>query len=135
MIRPRTAEGWAEVPVETYKDEPGTWMHVSRRVLFDSEASAFQARVFEVAPGGYTSYERHSHEHFVLVLSGSGLATVGGERREVGPGDVVAVHSGQAHQFENPGDAPFVILCVVDRDRDRPELLGANPLATPETRR
>ncbi len=123
MIRRASPDGWAGVPVETYKNEPGTWMEVSRRVLFDSEQSQFQVRYFEVAPGGYTSFERHVHEHCVIVLRGQGRVLLGEETHEVGPGDVVEVASSTPHQFSNEGPDPFGILCVVDRERDRPEPL------------
>lgn len=121
------------VEVETYKDEPGTWVAVSRRVL-GSLHSSFQSRYFEMAAGGYTSFERHEHEHFVVILRGSGRVRLGDEWSEVGPGDVVRIAGNTPHQFTNPGTEPFGILCVVDNDRDRPILLDpdGNPRPSEE---
>lgn len=129
MILRRTSDGWDGVPVETYKDEPGTWLDVSRRVLFESEESQFQGRYFEIGPGGHTSLERHEHEHFVTVLVGSGTVVLGESEYQVTTGDVVQVRSRVPHCFRNPGGAPFGILCVVDRVRDRPVLLDPQALA------
>lgn len=128
MIRRFNGRDWDGVAVETYKNEPGTWMEVSRRVLFDQDPSRFQVRYFEVAPGGYTTYERHTHEHCVVVLRGRGEARLGDDVQSVGPNDVVIVDSGTPHQFRNPYDEPFGMLCVVDRERDRPQ-----PMESPAT--
>lgn len=118
------------LPVERYKDEPGTWVAVTRRVL-GGEGAAFEARYFELEPAGYTSFERHRHVHLVVVLRGRGRVRLGVEWADIGPGDVVRVSAGQPHQFVNPGEEPFGILCVVDKERDRPILLDSD--GTPRT--
>jgi len=113
-------------------------MQVTRRVLVDSEQTQFQVRYFEVEAGGYTSFERHQHEHAVVVLRGRGTVRLGDRVDEIQPGDVVHVASNVPHQFSNPFDEPFGILCIVDRilcivdrDRDRPVLL--DPPGEPES--
>lgn len=115
-----------EVEMTTYKDEPGTWMTVSRRVLHPSAATSFETRYFEIAPGGYTSFEKHRHEHIVVGLRGIGKVRLGDEWSELAPGDTVRVSSMTPHQFRNDSAAPFGILCIVDRDRDRPIILGSS---------
>ena len=129
----QTAEGFAypEVEKTTYKDEPGTWVAVSRRVLAGESDTKFETRYFEIAPGGYTSREHHHHEHVVVVLRGEGAVILNDERSSIGVGDVVHVAHDVPHQFFNPNQEPFGILCVVDRDRDRPVILPAAP-PTPE---
>jgi quercetin dioxygenase-like cupin family protein len=117
--------------VTTYKDEPGTWVSVTRRVLNPDAEATFEARYFELAPEGYTSFEKHGHEHFVVVLRGSGRVRLGDEWTEIAEGDTVRVSSMMPHQFINPSQEPFGILCVVDRDRDRPILLDSD--GTPRT--
>lgn len=107
-----------------YKDLPGSYMRVTRHNLFKSESSAFEGRCFEVEPRGYTSFERHGHEHFVVVLAGRGRVRLGDEWSEIGPFDVVTVGPMVPHQFANPNDEPLSILCIVDRERDRPELIS-----------
>ena len=121
----RSNEGeWPDISVDRYKDEPGTWVGVTRRVLNAGSGAKFESRYFEIEPGGYTSYEMHAHEHFVVVLRGEGSVRLDNEWSEIRTGDAVCVTSRLPHQFRNIGTEPFGILCVVDRDRDRPILLG-----------
>ena len=123
MVIKHSGANWPELPSQQYKNEPGTWMDVSRRVLFDGERSQFQVRYFEIEPGGYTSYEQHEHEHCVVVLRGSGEVRLDDAWSAVDPMDTVIVSSRRPHQFRNTSDEPFGILCIVDRERDRPVLL------------
>lgn len=118
---------WPSVETDAYKNEPGTWVDVTRRVLFDRDSSQFQVRYFELGPEGYTSFEKHVHEHCVVVLRGEGEVQLGDRVERIGPMDVVAVTSETPHQFRNTGTEPFGILCIVDRERDRPVLLGNPP--------
>jgi len=115
---------WQSIERQDYKNEPGTWMDVSRRVLFSSEYSQFETRYFEVAEGGYTSLEHHQHEHCVIVMRGRGEVRVGETVSEIGFGDVVHVGPHEVHQFRNSASEPFGILCIVDKERDRPVLVG-----------
>lgn len=123
MIHRFADYSWTETDQTEYKDEPGTWMSVTRRVLGPKLGAGFEVRYFEVAPGGYTSYERHRHEHCVMVVRGSGKVRLGNEWNALGPLDVVTVAPEMPHQFRNDSDEPFGIVCIVDRDRDRPVLL------------
>lgn len=126
MIAKFTDWNWDSVPVDRYKDEPGTWVSVTRRTLAAGAGIGFEMRYFEVGPGGYTSLERHQHEHAVMVVRGQGRVRLGDETHEVAAFDVVHVPSGTPHQFENPTGEPFGIVCTVDAERDRPELLAAS---------
>ena len=89
------------------------------------ESPRFHVRYFEIAPGGFTTYEKHQHEHVVMPLRGMGEAHIGGDVHPVGPGDVIYVAPGDPHQFRaRKGSAePFGFLCVVNAERDRPEPL------------
>lgn len=121
---------WESVPVDRYKDEPGTWVSVTRRTLSSSANMGFEVRYFEIGPGGYTSHERHLHEHAVMVVRGQGRVRLAGETHEVSAFDIVHVPSGTPHQFENPYSEPFGIVCTVNADRDRPELLTSTEATT-----
>jgi quercetin dioxygenase-like cupin family protein len=55
----------------------------------------------------------HTHEfedHVVYVVKGRALARLGDERREVGPGDLIAIPKRIPHSFDQQGDEQFVIL-------------------------
>lgn len=121
------AEGhnWKTVDRKQYKDDPGTYEGVHRYTLLgeegDEEALNFQTRYFEVSPGGYTSLECHRHPHSVVVIRGSGTVVIGNRLRELGMHDVVYVAPNTLHQFHADRREPLGFICVVDRERDRPE--------------
>ncbi len=118
---------WAEVPVRPYKDHPGTFEGVVRRELLgpgpEGDHLNFQVRYFEVAPGGYSSLERHAHPHAVVVVRGRGRVRLGAHTEPIGPFDVVYVAPREVHRFEADPEEPLGFLCVVDRERDAPELV------------
>ncbi|RMF21021.1 MAG: cupin domain-containing protein, partial [Deltaproteobacteria bacterium] len=80
---------------------------------------------FEVAPGGYSSLERHEHPHAVVIVSGRGSVILDDEVSELAPLDCVYVAPGTLHQFRAALDEPLGFLCIVDRERDRP--VAASP--------
>lgn len=125
----RRAEGFAWPGVERKEYKPGHSLDVSRRTLLESRGC--QVRYFELAPGGFTSFEKHEHEHCVVVLRGRGRVRLGDEWHALEERDAVHVRPMTPHQFQNDGVEPFGILCVVDRDRDRPILL--DPDGSPRT--
>ena len=114
---------WDGVPVEEYKQAAEHWSGVARTTLVGGrgERTAFHVRYFEIAPGGFSSRERHEHEHVVVVLRGRGQVLLGDALHEVGYGDTVYVAPHETHQLRNPSAAePFGFLCVVDAERDAP---------------
>lgn len=113
---------WESVPVEAYKEEGERFRHVSRQVLFGPGSElAGELRYFEVAPDGHTSLERHEHPHAVMILRGAGRVLVDRQVHAVRPYDLVRIGSRSWHQFRADPDAPLGFLCLVDRERDRPE--------------
>ena len=126
MISRRTETGWEDTSIQTYKEDPGQWMKTTRQNLFPDSNTSFEVRYFEIAPGGSTSYERHQHEHCVVVINGNGEVFLSGIWELIQTGDTVHIPSLAPHQFRNRSNEPFGILCIVDRERDRPELLGEN---------
>jgi quercetin dioxygenase-like cupin family protein len=114
---------WQDVPVAEYKQTPADWQGVARMVLVGDrgEKTRFEVRYFEIAPGGYSSRERHVHEHAVVVLRGRGQVWLGDIVSDLGFGDTVYVAPNEPHQFRNPSATePFGFLCIVDAERDRP---------------
>jgi quercetin dioxygenase-like cupin family protein len=75
-------------------------------------AMGYRVRYFDVPPGQRTALERHPHDHGVVIERGRALVTLGEERHELGPGDVVYVAGDELHCFEALGDEPLGFLCV-----------------------
>ena len=121
---------WNGVDVLAYKQEGTAPFHaVTRQVLFDDPALGCQLRYFEVAPGGHTTLERHEHCHAVVIQQGRGTCLVGGRIEPVAPFDLVEVPPLTWHQFRADRDAPLGFLCMVNAQRDRPQLPDADALA------
>jgi hypothetical protein len=60
---------WDGVDVLAYKqDGAAPFKDVTRQVLFDGAGIPGQLRYFEVAPGGYSTLERHEHMHAVVII-------------------------------------------------------------------
>ncbi len=116
---------WQDVPLEAYKETTEMWKGITRRELSGKrgESQRFHVRYFEISPGGYSTLERHEHEHVVIPIRGAGQAQFGCYIYHVGFGDVVYVAPGDPHQFRNREDAtePFGFLCIVNAERDPPE--------------
>jgi uncharacterized cupin superfamily protein len=69
---------------------------------------------------GRDSTQQHYHdadEEFIYILSGRGLAHIGNERHEVGPGDFMGFPApSPAHGLENPFDEDLVYLMGGERN-------------------
>jgi quercetin dioxygenase-like cupin family protein len=131
LHRPKIANArWREVEVREYKAEGSApFRDVTRQVLFDDPALASQLRYFEVAPGGYTTLERHEHAHAVVVQRGAGRCLIGDRIYELAAHDLVHVPALTWHQFRAGADRPLGFLCMVNAQRDRPQLPDATDLA------
>ena len=116
---------WQQVDVLAYKQDPkAPFKDVTRQVLFEGKDLPAQLRYFEVAPGGYTTLERHEHVHAVMVIRGKGQCLVGDKACEIAMHDLVNVPPMTWHQFHAAKDEPLGFLCLVASDRDRPQLPG-----------
>jgi quercetin dioxygenase-like cupin family protein len=133
--RHRPEEGafaWRHVEVRPYKATPDgepTFKDLSRQVLFDDPALACQVRFFAVEPGGYTTLERHGHAHAVIVVQGRGRCLVGDRVIDLRPHDLVSVGPWEWHQFRAAADDRLGFVCIVNQDRDRPQLPTTTDLA------
>ncbi|NIR43056.1 MAG: cupin domain-containing protein, partial [Gemmatimonadetes bacterium] len=58
----------------------------------------------DVEPGGFTTYERHAHQHVVVAIRGRGEVRLGERWEPVGYGDIVYVAPNEPHQFRAAGD-------------------------------
>ena len=118
---------WDAVPVREYKTADARHKDVTRQTLLGEgtgeEPFNFVTRYFEIQPGGYSTLERHQHPHAVVVLRGRGQVTLGDRSHDIAPYDCVYVSPGVTHQFRATREEPLGFLCMVDRVRDRPEVV------------
>ena len=104
---------WDDVSLLAYKEEGSApFKSITRQVLFQDSELKCELRYFEVAGGGYSTLERHEHTHGVMILRGAADVLVGGEVRPVKQFDLVRIK----------GDEPMGFLCMVNVERDKPQL-------------
>lgn len=118
------AGGWEGRPVAEYKaGQSLPFQDVVRHELIGQfgEQTDFDLRYFEIAPGGFSSLEKHVHTHAVICVRGQGVLAVGSEIVRLNPLDVAYVPPSQVHQLRNESTEPFGFFCIVDHERDRPQ--------------
>jgi mannose-6-phosphate isomerase-like protein (cupin superfamily) len=121
---------WEDVELLPYKEDGrALFKSITRQTLFSDPELHGELRYFEVAPGGYSTLERHEHMHAVLILRGRGHCLVGGEVRHVETRDLVTVPALTWHQFRATADEPLGFLCMVNATRDKPQLPSPEDLA------
>jgi quercetin dioxygenase-like cupin family protein len=112
---------WDATDLLAYKEEGSVpFKAITRQTLFRDPNMAGELRYFEVAPGGYSTLERHEHMHGVLILRGRGQCLVGDEVQAIETHDLVTIPSWTWHQFRAAEDAPLGFLCMVNVERDKP---------------
>jgi mannose-6-phosphate isomerase-like protein (cupin superfamily) len=119
-------EGVDELPYK--EDDRALFKSITRQVLFSDPDLQGELRYFEVAPGGFSTLERHRHLHAVLILRGRGHCLVGGEVRPIETRDLVTVPAMTWHQFRATAGEPLGFLCMVNANRDKPQLPSADDL-------
>lgn len=114
---------WEGVELRPYKEDGAApFKAISRQELFADPALGCQLRYFEMADGGHSTLERHEHVHAVMILRGRGLCLVGDQVRAVKPFDLVTIPAWTWHQFRAAEGEPLGFLCMVNAERDRPQL-------------
>jgi len=69
---------WQGVEQLPYKEaDAATFKSTSRQTLFSDPRLPAELRYFEIAPGGFSTLERHAHMYAVMVLRGEGHCLVG----------------------------------------------------------
>jgi quercetin dioxygenase-like cupin family protein len=126
---------WEAVDTLRYKQEGSApFKDITRQVLFAPADQATELRYFEIAAGGYSTLERHEHTHAVLVLRGSGTVQLGRETHAIGENDLVSIDPLTWHQFRATSNGPLGFLCLVSKERDRPQLPSEDERAALESR-
>ncbi|MCK8516042.1 cupin domain-containing protein [Methylonatrum kenyense] len=117
---------WDSVDLKQYKTEGTGFRDITRQTLLgegsDESRLNFITRYFEVQPGGYSSLEHHEHPHAVVVIRGRGEVILQDRVEPIELHDCVYISSHTVHQFHPLGDEPLGFLCIVDRERDRPQI-------------
>ncbi len=118
---------WTGIRTEIYKTAADDWSDIIKRTLIGNhgESARFHVRYFEIAPGGFSSFERHKHEHVVIGIRGKGICIAGKKRYSIGFLDTIYIKPGDQHQLRNSADQPFGFLCIVNARRDRPKIIRA----------
>ena len=81
----------------------------------------FAMRRFVMGEGGGMPRHTNTVEHEQFVLRGRARISIGDERFEVGPEDVVFIPAGEVHDY-TVLEAPFEFLCMVPNLPDAIEL-------------
>lgn len=120
---------WEDVPLLDYRSEStAPFRDITRQTLFGRADMRGELRYFEIAAGGHSTLERHEHTHAVVILRGMGECLVGTGVHRIGAFDLVTIPPKTWHQFRAAANAPLGFLCMVDAERDRPELPDADAL-------
>ncbi|MGO9380431.1 MAG: cupin domain-containing protein [Dissulfurispiraceae bacterium] len=125
IYRHKGACKWSGIRKERYKQKDGGWSEISRNVLIGNrgESAKFHLRYFEIAAGGFSSLEKHLHEHVVVCIKGKGRVIIGEKSHVIKHLDTVYISPNTVHQLSNPYDVPFGFFCIVNAKRDRPRLV------------
>ncbi|MBA4349549.1 MAG: hypothetical protein C0415_06140, partial [Thermodesulfovibrio sp.] len=93
IIRFKKDFKWSGVKTEKYKKKDRSWSDIVRKVLIghSGETAKFHLRYFEIAPEGYSSLERHRHEHVVICIRGKGKILIDKKYYTIGYLDTVYV--------------------------------------------
>ncbi len=115
-----------DVPLKEYKTDGTGFRDITRQTILgegeNEERLNFLTRYFEVQPGGYSSLEHHEHPHAVIIIRGEGEVILKDRVEQVGLHDCVYISPHTYHQFHATGKEPLGFLCMVDRERDRPQV-------------
>ncbi|MEW6674673.1 MAG: cupin domain-containing protein [Nitrospirota bacterium] len=116
---------WQGIKTEKYKSEGSDWANIIRQVIIGShgESAKSHLRYFEISPGGYSSLEKHRHEHVVICVRGKGRVLIDKKTNALNFLDTLYIAPDTPHQLSNPFDEPFGFLCIVNAKRDRPKII------------
>jgi mannose-6-phosphate isomerase-like protein (cupin superfamily) len=66
-----------------------------------------------IAPGAGTPVHRHACEEVLVILTGSGQATLAGQVQDFGPNHTLIVPPGVVHQVVNTGEKDMHLVAVL----------------------
>ena len=117
---------WEGVQTEAYKQEKANFSDIIRKVIIGAkeESCLFDVRYFEIAEGGFSSLEKHQHEHVVICVRGKGKVLLNDTIFNLDFLDIVYISPHTPHQLINEGKEPFGFFCIVNSVRDKPQMLA-----------
>ena len=117
---------WKDIRTEKYKSSGKGWADIIRQTLIGNhgESAKFQLRYFELAPNGFSSFEKHRHEHVVIGIRGQGTCIVEKKKYRISFLDTLYIKPNETHQLKNPYNEPFGFFCIVNAKRDKPKIIG-----------
>lgn len=117
---------WHGRTAEAYKkDNFASFLAIQRTELIgkQNEQVNFELRYFEIQAGGYTSLEKHQHTHVIIIVRGQGLVQIAEQSYHARVNDVLYIKPNCIHQLSNPHQDEFGFYCIVDKQRDRPQVM------------
>ncbi len=118
---------WEGVEPTIYGEKDGPKAASKRELINETRDGAghFVFRYFRIMPGGSsTMFDKHIHDHGVLILHGHCKVTINEDTFDAGPMDVIYVSPNDVHHFVVEGDEPLGFLCVIPNkkllDSDQP---------------
>jgi ribulose-bisphosphate carboxylase large chain len=120
----RGPQGWdGRIPTAYKASKELPFQDVVRHELLGQtgEQADFDLRYFEIAPGGFSSLEKHVHTHAIICVKGRGTLQLGSEAVNLNHMDIAYVPPLEIHQLRNDSSEPFGFFCIVDHHRDRPQ--------------
>ncbi len=119
MVKPRKAAGAAFIRNTAevlWEEPPGHFGGAYSKMLVrpeTSDARLIDYRISSYQPKAHVAPHRHqAQEQVYHVLEGRGLMELDGERRVVGPHDVIFIPPGVEHAIYNTGLQDLVFLVV-----------------------
>lgn len=121
---------WEGVERLPYKEaDAAPFKAISRQTLFSDPRLQGELRYFEIEPGGFSTLERHDHMHAVVILRGEGRCLIGESVHALNPRDLITIEPWTWHQFRASRAEPLGFLCLVNSERDKPQLPSAQDFA------
>jgi quercetin dioxygenase-like cupin family protein len=103
------------VPLSDYSTEASAGITKQVLVGMTEGAVDFIVRYFTIPPGGKSAYDRHRHQHGVVITHGTGRVLLGEKWHDLGVGDAVFIDADEIHQLEATGAAQLGFICVIPR--------------------
>ncbi len=82
----------------------------TERLLISTEA--FEIKLFEMQPSGYSPLHSHPAQHQIIVIDGEGTVSNGKNPKPIKIGDAISIQANEPHQFKPASDKPLMFLAV-----------------------